>query len=175
MKGYLCFLFLLAMFIFPAHRGECLSNPEKIYSQVSLRAARTLEKEFGIHNCGATGKANKSVELIRLNFLMNREVDRDDARKILFPIVNRLIAVLNADEYFRPYMSKYPFNEDDVEVSIFFKTKDGEAVYHPYIHMAALKRGKFKYATLDKKDPYPYEDVVYETITEARKKMKGTL
>jgi len=161
------------VFFFCIQHGECLSNPEKIYSQASLRAATTLEHEFGIHNCGMSGKANQSVELIRLNFIVNHELDQDSARKLIVPIVDRFIAILNADKQLRPHMSRYPFNDDNVELTLYFKSKEGETVYHPNMHMVALKRGNFKYATLDKKDPYPYEEVIYETFTEAKKKVNG--
>lgn len=168
------FIFLCILFIFSLGfgKGECLSNPEKIYSQVSLRALNALEREFGIHGCGAFGKAHDQVELIRVNFIVNQELNRNEARTFIVPIANRLISFLNADDFLRPYMCKYPFDNDNVELTIYFKTKDGEAVFHPNIHVAALKRGMFKYATLDKNDPYPYEEVYTESFSEAQKIVK---
>lgn len=171
MKGSYIVFMLLVFTAFDVRQGECLSNPEKVQLQAALRAATALEREFDIQNCGMSGKANQAVDLIRLNFVVNQELDLAKAREVIVPLVNRFIAILNADELLRPYMSRYPFNYDNVELTIYFKTKEGQTVYHPYLHMAALKRGQFKYATLDKKDPYPYEEVVYEKYLEAQKKV----
>lgn len=175
MKGYLLYLPLMLLCMLGTQEGICVpSNPEKIYSQASVRAASALEREFAIESCGAYGKSNKSVEMIRLSFVVRQKLNRDEARKYILPLADRFIAILNADKQLQPYMSRFPFNYDNIELTLYFEDKEGQPVYQPNIHMLALKRGQLKYGTLDEKDPYPIEEAVYESLTEAQKRVRGS-
>lgn len=163
-----CFSFILMLL--SVNYGFCLSERDKIYAQVSSRAANILEKQFGLHCCGTGCKTNEYIEKIALSFQVNRELNQDEARKLILAVTNQYITILNADQVFRPYMVKYPYDEENVEVTIYFKTKGYDSVFHPKIRVAYFDKGSFKFCTVHKSDTYSYRDRICETYSEALEK-----
>lgn len=52
------------------------------------------------------------------------------ARELLVWGVEDLLALFNAEEHLRPYMSLYPFDENNVEVGILFLIKAKHVLNH---------------------------------------------
>ncbi len=81
------------------------------------------------------GQFFSSVNGFEFWFTSNRKLSLDEARRFYFLVVDRLIARINSDKDLIPHLGHYPFQQQDVDVSIAFL--EGErhdlGVEPPYI------------------------------------------
>ena len=150
--------------------GECFSARDKAYGKASSRAAKILDKEYGIHCCGSGCRTNEFIEMIALSFQVEKELNLDEARKLIVSITNRYLEILNSDQVLRPLMVKYPFDQENIEVTLYFMDKSNQRIFYPKIGVATIYKGQFKFCTRDKANPYTYRDRIFETYSEALEK-----
>lgn len=170
MKLKHCFFGVIAFVFSVVNQGECLSVKDVVYQKSASRAAKALEKKFGLHCCGTGAEFKDKIEIIGLSFQYCREIPLDKARNCILNIMNEYISLLNSYSDLLPYMSQNPITKDNVEVKIFFSTRRMGFVDTQYISIAAWTDGKFSFYMGHNGDYYKPSVITYEEYDEALEK-----
>lgn len=164
------YLFLsLILLLLKTPQGECLSDKDLIYRKSASNAAKALEKKFGIHCCGTGGSFKDKIDVIGLSFQMNKEASLNEARKCIFNIMNESLLLLNSYTHLTPFMSHCPLTKENIEVKIFFHTKEMGDVAHPFIATAAWTKNRFSFYVGNGGDDSKPTEIIYETYEEAQR------
>jgi len=168
MKKYLLCLFLF-MFSSPCY-GEYMTGKDKVYLTYASKAVKHLEKKFGIHCCATSIESKEKIEVIGLSFQLNKEVKLNQARNCVINVMREYIHILNSYSELIPYMSNNPITERNVEVVIYFRTKDEDSVDKPYFSIAAWSKNRFSFYLGNKGDYSFPRQITYEKYSDALEK-----
>ena len=97
------------------------------------------EKEYTLECIGTGGKFSKNVAGITIKFVAYRKGTLEEARLLEVTMIEALLSRINTDEKIRPFLNAYPFNINDIKISIAFHKKDnscysdGSVVYVSHI------------------------------------------
>lgn len=118
---------------------------------------------------GIWGAFQNDIEGISLDFHLQKNVNIEEARKLLVGSVEELLHRINNDVGIRPFLHNYPFTNNNLWFSIGFKDKNNKFVLPPNIAMASLILGKISYGLEDLKEPLLFDEIHEETYEEALK------
>ncbi len=94
-------------------------------------------------------------------------------RQLLIEFAHELLNQINSNEEFRPYLIKYPFTIENVQIIIYNSDKKGEMVFDPEIGVANIMLGKLNFRTYDPESEYcKTKNEFSETYEEALELLK---
>lgn len=143
----------------------------QISDQLSNKTAKILEEKYHLNLIGTGGGLFKCVNMLSLSFNIQGSLSKDDLRKILIDGVNTFLNEINNDINIRPYLKRYPFLAEDVEIKLFIVDSQRREVFHPEISVAIARSGELVYKTESEqnKTRYGYESVNKEKFEDALK------
>ncbi len=134
------------------------------------RVAPLLEKKYKMRLCGSGGgMPDGIVNMLSLSFDSYRIASIEEARPILVDCVNIYMNAVNADKELKPYLKNAPFTPENIKISIYFNSPQGEEVYDPYLSVASTLCGKLIYRTKEKGKIFGYKSEVIESYEDAVK------
>jgi hypothetical protein len=86
-----------------------------------LFAAETC-KEYNLHYIGYGGAMNDGIKELDVSFITYNKMTIDEARKIEVLSTEKLLRMFNNNIKIRPYLKSYPFNVNNVQISISART-----------------------------------------------------
>ena len=144
--------------------GETISKTIKIIT----------ERYPEIHSPGSgISMPGGPVRKVGLAFDTSGPFTKEYLRKLLIEFAHELLNQINSNEEFRPYLIKYPFTIENVQIIIYNRDKNGERVYDPEIGVADITLGNLTFSTYDPESEYCREkNEFYETYEEALEILK---
>jgi hypothetical protein len=92
--------------------------------RVQRQAAYQLRREKELIPCGTGSQMMGSIEMLALSFQYFKALPIEEGRRLAIDAKNTFLNVINSDEKIRPYLARYPFNANNVDIRIFFYQED---------------------------------------------------
>ncbi len=152
------FYVLITMFFIgsPLDSKE-IKSPEyiKYVDEIVCNFVKDMEEKHELHCYGSGGSMPTNVKQIELLFISYQKSSIEDARKTEVAIVQELLKRINNHKEIRPYLSEYPFNTNNVSVSISFRTKTDDYPLDGSIASVFLAKNKIFYKAAETKMSAP--------------------
>lgn len=156
-------IMILSIFSFFSNlcgKGDSEDYYVKLSHKISDQYSRDMLSQHGFRQFGSGGGFYYNVDHISIIYFSEKMVTKDEARKLYLEVVEGLIARYNADIPIRPYLSKYPFDQKNMDITIRFNPQSPLTYisYSPYgdVIIFHVRKGlePSKYDTTEE----PYEE-----------------
>ena len=160
-------------FIMP-YDDPYLSDAERLVNKILDESAKVIETKYGIKACGeGAAMPGGNIKKFNLSFDTRTPYTKQHLRELLIASAHELLNAINTNEGIRPYLKKYPFTVDNVQIIIFNHEKNGREVVDPGISVADIDRDGLTYSGVDPDNHFRYKSEFRETYEEALKLVKG--
>jgi len=149
-------LYFLIILTFSSCSSNSLSNykpseKEQLANEITNRVSLQLKNSFDLKPFGSGGQAMNDIEMLALSFIYNKEIDIEDARELLINSVDIFVKAINEDERIHPYLSNYPFEPKNIEISIYLRKLDNSDITPGKLLIASSNNGILEYDIRDPK------------------------
>lgn len=134
-----------------------------------------LKKNENLHPCGWGGgmHGTKKFQMLYCGFQYNKEIDIEEARRLLLTAGNLFLREVNQDEKIRPFLGHHPFKPENIELDIFLKNSDGAELESEKLHVISMRRGELEYMKHDSTTRF-LKTLHSETYEEAMSKLNAS-
>jgi hypothetical protein len=95
------------------------SKKEKIVDQIIQDAFIKINKNTGLIPFGTGAQMMDEIKMLGLFFNSKKQISIDEARELLVCAADEFLSEINCNEEIRPYLSKYPFEIENIEIEIY--------------------------------------------------------
>lgn len=161
MKSFFSFLMLLF--------SSCSSRNPEIYEvgKAVDSFIDDLKKKENVSVFGRGGGFMYDIEEIDLDFIMQKKVNIDQARKIIVSMVESLLVKINAKKSIRPYLRNYPFTYKNLNISLDFYDSNGKPEKPPNIYSVHLAYGFLDFSIHGFIDKFSRKEILREPYEES--------
>jgi len=169
-----CFLLLMITLLASCQssNNHRLSDREKLVNEISHSAAQKIKQKVDLYPFGSGGQISHGVEMLALSFKYYKPIEIEEGRELLIRAMNELISAVNEDERVHKYLNNFPFEERNVQVSIFISNPDGTDVEPGKLCVMGSIKGILDYSVKCPDRRYSKE-IHTETFKEAVSKLKS--
>jgi hypothetical protein len=143
---------------------------QKLADQIRHKVATKLKQETKLYPCGTIGQMLYKVEVLGLSFNYYDPVDIVEGRKLLIKAINSMMEEVNQEARIRPYLCRYPFVPDNLEIKIFIRNPEGRDVTPGALWIVEASDG-ILYYKIDNPATHRLTDVYKETYEEALERL----
>jgi hypothetical protein len=147
-------------------------TPNSIYrpylNEMTKSFAQEITEQYGLYFSGDGGIMHEKIREISVSFIADRRASLEEARELEVRILQRLLEKINANEKIRSYLCKYPFDIDNIRVSISFQ-RDGSHFSDGTISFVCFGRENKVYYSCNEIFTNRLEDDKEEPYSEALK------
>lgn len=165
MKFAISFFFIILISVTScAQRWQDLA--QNYSNKIKFSFAKDMKNEKNLALAGFGGSIRDNIRLICLDFDAIDELSLEESRALIIDCVRELLRRVNADERIRPYLCQYPFDENNIDITILFFAPDGRyCVAEGKIDAVSLYNGNLVYL---KYNPYTRKNtlILKETYKE---------
>ena len=141
-------------------------------SEIRNRVAVQLRDDMQLYPCGTGGGCMYNIRMLALSCDYYKEIDIEEARKLLVQAGILFLKTANENEKARPYLANYPFAVKNIELRFFIAKKNGE-YSRDKLSVISLVDGILRYKI---SPSLPELITIYEeTFAEAAEKLGITL
>lgn len=121
---------------------------------------------------GGSGKGGK-IYSINMDFYTyeKRKFSLEEARECLLNVLYDYLDLINDSKELRTHLCVYPFQPENLDISVFFSGDCEDEVYEPWVAVASCSRGQVRYSTYSPLKSYGYSSTTKETLREAHEKV----
>lgn len=145
------------------------SEKSQIAYEVRMATAEKLKSKMDLIPFGFGARMMNQITLLKLTFLYRHPIDIEGGRKMLIQAANELLREINSNERIRPYLDRYPFELNNVEIVIVMQKADGSNVDAGELALMEIRDGVLQYK-FDESNTSVFR-VVEETVEEAMQKL----
>ena len=99
-------------------------DPKSYYAtEITNKFAVQLRDEMQLYPIGTGGGCVYSIHILGLSCVYYKDVDIEEARKLLVHAGILFLKTANENEKARPYLSNYPFGLKNIELRFFIQKK----------------------------------------------------
>lgn len=168
-------IFLIFSFVFSilAINVSCyshhdISKNEQAVNKLLGQVAKDFKKRYKMQPIGTNiAMPRGSVKLLGLHFEIRHPLTKEEIRQILIKRGEEFLMIINSNEEIRPYIKRYPFEIEDINIAIFITDENRREIYDPGIGTAQISRGKLTYCTTPEENSLRYESIISESYEEA--------
>ncbi|MCE5294366.1 MAG: hypothetical protein LLF94_07100 [Chlamydiales bacterium] len=120
-------------------------NYVEIAHGITAKVAKKIHNEKNLLPIGTGGGMRGDIKMMAISFSYQQEVDIPTARELLVYCVEEYLSAINADEKVRPFLHNFPFTAKNIEIRIFFSTKNDEDVPVGKLSIASAIKGGVRY------------------------------
>lgn len=95
------------------------------------------------------------IKLLGLDFQVQGPLSKDEIRKILINISQEFILKINSIEELKKLLQNYPFEIENIDITLFIIDSNGKGLDAPHIGIAGIKKGRLNYWSFIRKDNIP--------------------
>jgi hypothetical protein len=141
------FILMFASSCDPPNIEKSLYLPSKqsLANYVRIQTAFHLEKEKGLVPCGTAGQMMDEIKMLGLSFRYYKEIGIDEACELLISSGASLLNTINSNTLIRPYLDKYPFEVNNVEIAIYLFKPNLTQFELDKLHYAMMVDGVLTY------------------------------
>lgn len=181
MTNFICLLLNLFPFASSSSEGPFLQmfpdknqipESDQLMIKIMDSAVNEVEKKYGLYGIGFGMRGKNKFEGISLEFQMDRQVTKDEARAILLDCANIFSEKINKNELIKPHLMEYPIDNKNVGITFYIEDENQTKVFHPNICVACWSRKGVYFRTNDPDVEYGYKETAEETHEEALELVK---
>lgn len=166
MRYFLFILFLLSIpFSNYANSKIKIPEPDLSAHKIIDETIDEILKKYDLNPCGIG--MNGKFEYLEISFQTRKILTRDEARVMLHDCVEIFLKKINSNEKIKPYLKKYPFDYENVGITLYIQDKKNGYIFHPDISVAKWNSRGLSFKTHDQNDIYGYREITEETHQEA--------
>ena len=124
------------------------SEKDKISDVVLFDVAKNLKSKFNLYPIGSGGKMLDEIKLLSLSFEYIDTLNIEEIRNLFISCAEIFIKTINENKKIRQFLFEYPVTIKNVELTIFFVTKEGNSVLPPSIAVVSNKDNKISYSRI---------------------------
>lgn len=163
-KGFI--LLLLGTSMLYGNKIDSLySEHEKIAYSTLDQIGKKFSYKYGLEPSGVGGSMNEDIKSLFLGLTCNKEVSINDARKLIVTCAKEYMFEINNNKNLVPYLHNFPFNEQNIHLTITFKSPSG--INNEIGKLSSVKIIKGKVIFSANKTEYTLETVLEESFEEA--------
>lgn len=121
------------------------SQKSILLDEISNKAFHQLKEEKNLYPIVCTGRMMDQITLIHWGFFYYKEIDVEEARKLLINTGDQFLRAFNTDERIRPYLATFPLTQKNMEIRIFLKKPDGSELEPEKLHVISMMEGTLNY------------------------------
>lgn len=149
--------------------GQIQSN--NLNSQI----ATYFKEKYDMQLTGIGLSAPKGIILkLEITFDLKRNLKKEESRKLILECIEKYLDTINENKEIRNSLSCYPFNEKNIQISIFLIEQNGESYRFPEIGIVELYKGNIVYKYIEQLPSYAHKEYKKETYEEALKLVKSS-
>jgi len=164
-KKGLFFLLVGASMLYGNKIDSLYSEQEKIAYTTLDQIGKKLFYKYGLEPSGVGGNMNEDIKTLFLGLTCNKETSLSDARKLIVACAKEYMFEINNNKKLTPYLHNFPFNEQNIHLSITFKSPSG--INNEIGKLSSVKIIKGKVIFNANKTEYTLETVLEESYEEA--------
>lgn len=129
-----------------------------------------MRKEYNLICTGRGGSMPYDVESFNFIFTAYKNASIEEARALEIHAVEKLIAMVNANEKIRPFLREYPFPPERAYISISFEDKENKYYSNGAVAYISQAHGKILFSSYDF-ETEQYKKFLEEPYEEAKRKV----
>lgn len=141
------------------------SEHEKIAYSTLDQIGKKIFYKYGLEPSGVGGSMDEDVKSLFLGLTCNKEINLTDARKLIVTCAKEYMYEINNNKDLKPYLHNFPFNEQNIQLSIIFRTPSGIDNEIGRLSSVEIIKGKVIFSV--NKTEYTLETVLEESFEEA--------
>lgn len=141
------------------------SEEERVAYSILDQVGKKFFCKYGLEPSGVGGNMNKDIKTLFLGLTCNQEKSINDARKLIVTCAKEYIFEINNSKKLIPFLHNFPFNEQNIELSITFKYPIGSSNEIGKLSSVEIIKGKVCFNV--NKTEYTLETVLEEDFDEA--------
>lgn len=139
-KYVILFLVILGFLLF--HWKKRNEDHVFLAHKITHAFEKKAKKEFELYSIGSGGSMVGNIKEIEIMFLAFRQVSFSEARELEVQCIEKFVEMINSDKKIRPFLSQYPFKEENVGITVSFREKNRG--YYPAGEVSYLFNAKNK-------------------------------
>ena len=176
---FLKILFCCLFYLFSDVEAHLITQEEFIEMERADRIADCITKAFsqkmyknkGLVTIGTGGGAaqgsSKGLTTLAVTMECYQKANLQQARKLLLECINEYITEINKHDEFKEHAHSFPFNSENIDISILFTNKTTQEFYSPpCLAVARIMEGKLSYC-ISPDSNGPLQRILAETYKEA--------
>ena len=148
---------------------DCNDLKSQYANEITNRVAIQLRDDMQLYTCGTGGGCLYNIRMLALSCDYYKEVDIEDARKLLVEAGILFLKTANEHEKARPYFANNPFGLKNIELR-FFIAKEKRENSRDKLSVISLIDGKLEYE-ISLPRPQGLTTIYEETFEEAANKL----
>jgi hypothetical protein len=172
-------LLFLLIFITGCDPPRSVDNPHKssertLINEVTNQTFIQLKMEKGLYPFGTgEGGGVNQIRMLALSFRYYKEIEIEEARKLLMAAGTLFLKNINSNEQIRPYLKNDPFRPGNIDIAIFVQKPNGSEPDLDKLTLIEMTDGMLKYS-IRSSETGRLTKVCKETYAEAEIKLGKT-
>lgn len=126
------------MGLFTYEAAEAVSNE---ISRVIKSFSEQVDKDDGLSYTTSLELGRDKIKEINLFYSSKSSVHIDDARTLIVKITDRFVGDVNNNAYLKGDLASYPFTAEKLDITVFFRARDGKYAKSPNIAQVSMHKG----------------------------------
>ncbi len=122
---------------------------ERLADTILKKTAAKLKHETELLPIGTSGQMLNDIQVLGLSFYYYKPVDILEGRQLLIKATNALMEGVNEEKRIYPYLSRYPFLPENIEIRIILRSTDGRDVNPGALWVVVASDGMLCYKVHD--------------------------
>lgn len=110
-------------------------------SRLIQKFSDDLDDEEGLSYTTSLELGKDKIREISLFYSGKKSLDVSQARVLIIKVVNEFLDDVNANHYLKSDLYEHPFPEDRLDITIFFRGKDGKYAKSPKVAQVSFHKG----------------------------------
>ena len=98
-------------------------------------------KDDGLSYTTSLELGRDKIKEINLFYSAKSSLHVDEARALILKITNRFVRDVNNNAYLKGDLATYPFTADKLDITVFFRGKDGKYAKSPNVAQVSMHKG----------------------------------
>ncbi|GAB4225542.1 MAG: hypothetical protein Tsb0021_00440 [Chlamydiales bacterium] len=179
MKYLIClFLIILIYFVYSLNPFiYSVSNYNEASNKIIKNSIKEVKNKYPVAVTGIGGGIDhrlKKINIIDVMFRIYRKLNEDEAREIILDVLDIFLNKANNEQDLIPFLTPYPFTYEGFNITLFIMNESGkDNVFYPDLGFVTFySKGKIEYGSYLPTNPIKQTDQRFETLEEAREKVK---
>ncbi len=148
-KSSIVWIFLLASLVVGCSQtlppDVRVSEKQKLANEVRRKVARQMKQEANLRPCGTVGQMMNEIEVLGLSFFYFQPVNIAEGRKLAIQAVEAMLKEINQEPRIHPYLIYYPFEPQNVEITIFLRNSDNSDLPQDALQIIVASEGSLRF------------------------------
>ena len=118
-----------------------LESASNELSRVIEHFSEEVDREDGLSYTTSLGLGRDKIRDVSLFYSSKKPMQIDEARELIVKLTHSFVEDMNHNEYLKQDLVSYPFTAEHLDITIFFRGKDGKYAKMPDIAQVSMHKG----------------------------------